>query len=272
MNCLMTFLLDKQYFSMKKLLLSIFILLLSSVLYSQSLPEPLMPRQMVNDLAGVLNANQKSNLERVLRIYSDTSSTEIAIATVKSLEGYNPNDYAQRLAQKWGIGKKGNDNGILILFKPKSATSKGEIAIAVGYGLEETVPDIIAGRIIRDEMIPYFQRNDTYNGLAAGVITLMRLTSGVFTASDYAKKSSNKYKKSKKGGGLLNFIPFIIFFILPIFLRRRSYTASTRRGGMPFIFFGGGSSSGFDSFSSGSGGFGGFGGGSFGGGGASGSW
>lgn len=104
-------------------------------------------------------------LEQTLRNFNDTSSTQIAIVTVPSLHGYAPNDYAQRLAEQWGIGQKGKDNGILLLVKPKSRNEKGQVAIAVGYGLEGVVPDAIASRIIRNEIIPEFQNGRYYAGL-----------------------------------------------------------------------------------------------------------
>ena len=75
-------------------------------------------------------------------------------------QGYDINDYAARLGEKWGVGQKGKDNGIVILIKPKSGREKGEVAISVGYGLEGVVPDITASRIIRNEIIPAFQADN----------------------------------------------------------------------------------------------------------------
>ena len=237
---------------------------------AQDFPEPMIPRQIVNDFTGLFTSQQKNALEQKLRNFIDTSSTQIAVVTVPSLQGYDPNDYAQRLAEKWGIGQKGKDNGILILVKPKTQREKGQVAIAVGYGLEGVVPDAIASRIVRNEIIPEFQQANYYAGINKATNVLMQLSGGEFTAEQYANKD-------REGAGTLIFLPLLIIFLLPLlFRRRRGYTTGSHgSGGVPPIFFGGlgrGGGSSFGSFSGGGGSFGGFGGGSFGGGGASGSW
>lgn len=253
---------------MKYLILLLSVLFLAISGKAQELPEPMVPKRMVNDFAGLLSAPQANALERTLRNFNDTSSTQIAVATVSSLNGYDPNDYAQRLAQKWGIGQKGKDNGILILVKPKTNREKGQTAIAVGYGLEGVVPDAIASRIVRNEMIPEFQKGDYYQGIQNASKVLMQLSGGEYTAEEYSKKH-------EEGRAWPILLPFFLIFILPLFFRRRrGYTTGSHgAGGVPPIFFGGlGRGSSFGSFSGGGGSFGGFGGGGFGGGGASGSW
>lgn len=115
-------------------------LLLSLTGFSQDFPTPMSPKRMVNDFTGMFSRQELNALEQTLRNFNDTSSTQIAIVTVPSLHGYAPNDYAQRLAEQWGIGQKGKDNGILLLVKPKNGNEKGQVAIAVGYGLEGVVP------------------------------------------------------------------------------------------------------------------------------------
>lgn len=265
---------------MKYILLTIAALvLLFTGAKAQDFPEPAVPKRMVNDLAQMFSPQEQAALEQKLRNFNDTSSTQIAIATVSSLDGYAPNDYAQRLAEKWGIGQKGKDNGILILIKPKTGREKGEVAIAVGYGLEGVVPDAIASRIIRNEIIPAFQQGQYYAGINKAADVLIKLSGGEYSADQYAKKA--------QGGGNILFIliPIAIFILLPMFIRRKKGFTTDRNGEdnhssgsaiPPFIFFGGlgggHRGGGFGNFSSGGGSFGGFGGGSFGGGGASGSW
>lgn len=244
-------------------------LLLAFAGFAQDFPEPMRPKRIVNDFTGLLTPQQANALEQKLRTFNDTSSTQIAVVTVPSLDGYDPNDYAQRLAEKWGVGQKGKDNGILLLVKPKTQREKGQVAIAVGYGLEGVVPDAIASRIIRNEIIPAFQNNRYYAGIDNATNVLMKLSGGEFTADQYAKKHEGRDSR-------WIFLPLAIIFFLPlIFRRRRGYTTGSHGGaGVPPIFFGGlgrGGSS-FGSFTGGGGSFGGFGGGGFGGGGASGSW
>lgn len=253
---------------MRRILLFIAFLLIVGGIFAQDFPEPMQPRRIVNDFTGMFSKQQQAALERKLRNFNDTTSTQIAVVTVPSLHGYAANDYAQRLAEKWGIGQKGKDNGVLLLIQPKTKNEKGQVAIAVGYGLEGVVPDAIASRIIRNEMIPAFQNGNYYSGVDKATDVLMGLTGGEYSADEYAKRTDD-------GSIAWLLIPFGIIFLLPWFLRRKhGYTTGSRgRMGGPFIWgagLGGGSS--FGSFSSGGGTFGGFGGGGFGGGGASGSW
>lgn len=252
-----------------KYFLFLILLALSLTTFAQDFPEPMQPKRIVNDFTGMLSEQQANALEQKLRNFNDTSSTQIAVVTVASLHGYDPNDYAQRLAEKWGIGQKGKDNGILLLAKPKSPTEKGQIAIAVGYGLEGVVPDAIASRIIRNEIIPEFQNSNYYAGIDKATNVLMKLTGGEFTAGQYAKKG-----EGNSAGWII--LPFLVVFLVPLFVRKhKGYTTGSHGGGtVPPIFFGGlgGGRSNYGSFNSGSGSFGGFGGGGFGGGGASGSW
>ena len=118
----------------------LFILLCASLLgvvgaAGQNLPEPMSPPRLVNDFVGLLTPEQQNALEQKLEAFDRKTSTQIAVVAVDDLDGYAPGDYAQRLYDKWGIGRKGKDNGILILVKPKTAASNGQVFISVGYGL-----------------------------------------------------------------------------------------------------------------------------------------
>ena len=137
--------------------------------------------------------NHSIFLEEKLDSFNLRTSTQIAIVTVKNLFGYDKADYAVRLAEKWGIGQKGKNNGILILVKPKTATESGEVFVAVGYGLEAVVPDVVARQtIIANEFLPAFKQGDYFTGLYRGANVLMSLTSGEFTADQYVKKVARK--------------------------------------------------------------------------------
>jgi uncharacterized protein len=248
--------------------------------YSQDIPERPVPPRLVNDYTGLLSSEEANNLERKLVAFNDSTSTQITIVIVQSLNGYAKADYAQRLAEKWGIGQKGLNNGVLILVKPKTADSNGEVQIAQGYGLEGAIPDITCGEIVDYEILPAFRAGDYFGGLSNATNTLMSLARGEFSAAEYG----NKAKKSQGKGFPIGLIIFIVFLI---FVISGKSGGSNRRnissGGLPFWLLmsmmnsGRGSHSGsWGGFSGGSssggGGFGGFGGGSFGGGGAGGSW
>ncbi len=122
----------------------VFLLLIFSFkVNAQEFPERPVPPRLVNDLTGMLSGQEVDALERKLVAFDDSTSTQIAIVIVSDLSGYDKADYAQRLAERWGIGQKGLDNGVLILVKPKtSGSARGEVFIAQGYGLEGIMPDI----------------------------------------------------------------------------------------------------------------------------------
>jgi uncharacterized protein len=260
-------------------ILSVFILIVffSYSLTAQEFPEKPVPPRLVNDLAGILTSQEINALEEKLVAFDDSTSTQIAIVTVSDLYGYDIADYAQRLAEKWGIGQKGLNNGILILIKPKtSESSRGEVNISPGYGLEGVVPDIVCGEIIDYEILPEFMDGNYYKGLDKATSILMSLASGEFPA--------DQYRKSKGGdtSGLAPLIFIIIIIIIIMFFRSSggSNHKHISKKGLPLwmlmtMMNSGGSrhSGSWGGFSGGGGGgFGGFGGGSFGGGGASGSW
>lgn len=251
-----------------------------SRVYSQNIPDRPVPPRLVNDFAGMLNSEEAGRLERKLVTFNDSTSTQVAIVVVPTLGGYDKSDYAQRLAEKWGIGQKGINNGVLILVKPKTADSKGEVFIAQGYGLEGAIPDITCGEIVDYEILPAFRNGDYFGGLNKATNTLMSLARGEFSAAEYGQKA----KKSTGKNAPFGLIIFIVFIILAVFSRKSggSNNKNIGTGSLPFWMLLGmmgsgrgshsGSWGGFSGGSSGGGGFGGFGGGSFGGGGAGGSW
>ena len=247
--------------------------------FSQNIPDRPNPPRLVNDFAGMLNAQEVSMLEQKLLAFNDSTSTQMVILTVPTLDGYDKADYAQRVAQKWGVGQKGKNNGVLILVKPKTADSRGEVQISTGYGLEGAIPDLLSGEIVDREILPSFRNGNYYEGLDKATNTMMSLARKEFSASDY----HNKAKKSSSKNIPFGLIIFIVFIIIAMVSRGSggSNNKHISTGGLPFWMLMGmmnsgrgssGSWGGFSGGSSGGGGFGGFGGGSFGGGGAGGSW
>lgn len=242
---------------------------------SDVFPEMPNPPRLVTDFTMTLTREETNALEQKLRAYADSTSSQIAIVVVKDIGNYDISQYAPELAMKWGIGQKGKNNGILILW----ATGPRKIFIATGYGMEEKVPDAIAKRIVNQLIIPNFKLGQYYQGLNLATDEIIARMSGQFVEENQ--------------GGTEEF-PFVflilIFIILSIFLiiirnkgggRGNRFNDRNRGGGfgggMPWIIthsggssWGGGGSDwgGGDS----GGGFGGFGGGDFGGGGAGGDY
>jgi uncharacterized protein len=119
----------------------------------------------VNDFAGILNSRVSAVLESELRAAERQTSAEIVLVTVPSLEGMTIEAYANGLFNEWRIGKRGKDNGVLVLAAP----AERHVRIEVGYGLEPVLPDGLAGEIIRTDFLPAFRRGDFANGILAGV-------------------------------------------------------------------------------------------------------
>jgi uncharacterized protein len=243
----------------------LFIPLLFLALFSanaQDLPEPLSPKRMVNDFAGMLSSDENDRLEQKLRAVNDSNSIEFAIVAVKTTGDYDIEDYSLKLGRKWGIGKKEKNNGILILV----ALDDRKIDIEVGYGLEDRVTDGLAKRVIENEIKPSFKKSNYFEGLDKGTNALIDITAGRYKADARDKQGPNPV-----------FIFLIILGVIFViaFISRKGGGGSGGGWFAPIFFgggFGGGSSSGGSWGGGGGGGFGGFGGGSFGGGGASGSW
>lgn len=236
------------------------------------LPVPSAPSDWVNDYARVFNNNEKKLLSDKLNRFEYRSSTQVYIVTIREDNGYPISMLAPLIGEKWGVGQEGKENGLIILMNMNDR----EVFIAPGYGLEEYIPDAIAKRIVSNEIIPAFKKDDYFGGIDSATNVIISLLEGKFTPDEYRKKTSSPGEESAVG-------VFIIIMLIIIFnlRRRRYYGTGGRRSSLPFwIALGmlsgmGRSSSGFGNFSSGSGGFGGFtggGGGSFGGGGAGGSW
>ncbi|MFZ4401079.1 MAG: TPM domain-containing protein [Bacteroidales bacterium] len=261
-------------FNLKQLIVAL-ALFLPLIVVSQDLPEKPNPPKLVNDFTNTLSPEESNLLESKLVAYSDSTSTQIVILMVDDLLGYDKADYAVNLAEKWGIGQKGSNNGVLILIKPNGKKGERGAFIAVGYGLEAVITDALSRRIVENEMIPNFRENRFYAGLDQATTILMQLASGEFPAG-YSKKDK------PKANGLAFLIPIFIIFIVLLMIKKGG--GNTMSGGKNTSFWtslfllsamnsrGSGSWGGFSSGGGSSGGFGGFGGGSFGGGGAGGSW
>jgi len=242
------------------------------------IPEKPKKETSLYDYVDLLPDVQEKTLEQKLIRYSDSTSTQMVIAIIRSTEGENINFLGAQWGQKWGIGQADKDNGILIIL----AKDDRRIAINTGYGVEEFLNDAISKRIIERVIVPEFKKGDFYGGLDKGADAIFAVLNGEFT--------EDRTFNNEEGFPLGSLLPIIIFFIILIILSRRNRKGGGGRGGrrssgldiwdiivlsnMGRGGFGGGSRGGFGGGGSfGGGGFGGgFGGGGFGGGGASGGW
>lgn len=240
-------------------------------------PEKPEPAVYVHDYSGWLQPDQRNALEQKLRAYWDSTSTQIVVMIRPDIGDYDKAGYAFELGNRWGIGRKDKNNGVVMLVKSE-APDRG-IFIATGYGTEGALPDITCGQIIRNTMAPYFRQQQYYEGINAGLDEIIKALQGEFTQAPAEQLST----------GMAIFIILIVallFFLilgLVVYKLRKfgqwiTHNGSGRnrddddRGGGWWIGGGGGSWGGGSSGGSSWGGGGSFGGGSFGGGGAGGDW
>ncbi len=253
------------------------LLLLSLLAFGQSnndLPDKPVPPRLVNDFTGkFLTAQQVEALEQKLVAYDDSTSNQIAIVIVDDLKGYSAGDFATALGQKWGVGNKKNNNGVVILVSTGGKDGNRDVFIAPGYGLEGVITDALAGTIVDNELVPDFKTQNYYRGLNDAVDAIARAAEGRY-------KAPEGYNNRGKGGGaglptVIVLIVLVIVLIAFINGKGGGGDYASRRGyrGFTDVFPGGGWTGGGGSGGwSGGGGFGGFGGGGFGGGGAGGKW
>lgn len=244
--------------------------------------KPEFQTSVYDDEIKLLSASEKSNLERKLIRYSDSTSTQIVIAIISSTKGEYINYLGAQWGEKWGIGQADKDNGIFILL----ARDDRKINISTGKGVEHLLTDAMSKRIINTDVIPYFKRNDYYGGLNRATDAIFEVMNGEYHGTRQSEGGEFPVEviiflviifiifviaisKSHGGGnggnrGNRSDSRSLLEAIILSNMGRGSYSRGSSTGG-----FGGGGFGG----SSGGGGFGGgFGGGSFGGGGASGGW
>lgn len=254
---------------------SFLLLLLPILLFSRKVSADDFPAKaatLVSDYTETLSGQELEQLEQKLVSFNDSTSTQIAVVMMSSVGDYDIADYSVQLYNKWGIGQKENNNGVLILI----AKDDRKVWITTGYGIEGVLPDILCKRIIENDITPNFKRGDFYGGINDATNSIMQLVKGEYTADQYMKR---------KGKPVFFGIFIFLFIMLMVLLSKyRSVNRYAHRNNLAFWAAWmlmnqaeqkmrgswGGFSSGGGGF--GGGGFGGFGGGMSGGGGAGGSW
>ncbi|MDP8299571.1 MAG: TPM domain-containing protein [Candidatus Tantalella remota] len=219
----------------------------------------LRPVGFVNDFANIISANTRAQLNGLLSMVERQTTVEMTVVTVKTTAPLNIEQYAVGLFQKWGIGKKGKDNGVLILV----ASGDRKVRIEVGYGLEGAVTDLKSKMIINELMVPAFKQGDYGAGIASAVAALTGIIGREYGVEfDLKSKAYTSQRHPKKRSPLSSLITLLFFMLI----------FGVRFGSVFFLMSGGGGYWSSGSRGSFGGGFGGFGGGMSGGGGASGGW
>src|SRR3954468_8865996 len=184
-------------------------LLLLPLLVNAQLAVPEHGGIWVHDQANILSPQAKADIENILKDERDSTSNQIAILIVPSLEGEVPEDYTLRVAEQWKIGQKGKDNGVLLFI----AMKEHELRIETGYGLEGVLTDALSSRINRNEIAPRFRQGDYEGGVKAGVIGIIQAIKGEYK-NDEPVAQKSKGKRSP-------FITILIVIIIIIIASRR---------------------------------------------------
>lgn len=234
---------------------------------------------LVYDIAGILNASEREQLSKELKLFHDSTSNQIAVVIVPDLCGMEKAQFAIELGEYWGVGHQKEDNGIIVLIQPKTTQNKGQIFIATGRGLEAVIPDATCKIIVDQEMIPRFKEGKYYEGIHASIRILESLARKEYSSDEYKSRSTSK---KRNPWPILSIGFVLLFFLFRFSARSRQLGRMNGMGAWQSLWMMGmlnrrhhGS---WGNFTSGGGpfggdsGFGGFGGGSFGGGGSGGSW
>jgi len=165
-----------------------------------------LPVGWVNDFAGVIGEGYKEKIETVIEETEGATSAEIAVATFKSISPYDEASYARLVFDNWKIGKKGKDNGVLVLI----AVTEHRWRIEVGYGLEGILPDGLCGQIGRNYMVPYFRQGKYGEGLYYAVAAIAKIIAQDAHTSLSSLEGVEVKKYSEKP-------PIFMYFFVPIF-------------------------------------------------------
>ncbi len=231
---------------------------------ASALDVPERPSGRVTDFTGTLSPTDIASLESKLLAFERETTDQIAVLMIPSLEGESLEDYSIRLAEKWKIGQKGKNNGVILLV----VKNDRKMRIEVGYGLEGALPDALAGTIVRNEIAPRFRSGKFYEGIDAGIQAIMAATKGEY------KAPARKKARGAHVPEWYYFLPIILIFgifVAGSLMQKRHYHSGGSRGWRSGGGFFGGGFGGGGSWGDSGGGFSG-GGGDFGGGGASGDW
>ncbi len=246
-------------------------LAISASVAMASTPEPpAMPQDYVVDLAGIMQSQARNELNVYLQTLEQKTTAQVLVLTIQTLDNQSIEEFALNTKEKWKLGQKGKDNGILIVVAVKDRKYR----IEVGYGLESVLPDSLVGSIGREYFVPYFRQGDYSTGIYAGTVAVIRTIAtheGVsITAGSRQPEPRGAYPGKPLSAfnkvvlAVFGIIVLILFMTHPrqFLLLLLALSMGGGRGG-----WSGGGGGGF-----GGGSFGGGGGGSGGGGGASGGW
>ena len=191
------------------------LLLLATQAFAQELVAVPPLQSRVTDLAGMLSPDQRTRLENILREQEERTGNQIAILLVNSTAPEAIEQYGIRVADAWKLGRKGIDDGVILLVAKDNPDALRRLRIETGRGVQGSLTDAQSGRILRDVIAPHFRQNDFYGGLSAGVAAI---------AATVAKEQLPANQRATAGAtmdGGVAWLPFLIFaFVMLTAIRR----------------------------------------------------
>ncbi|NLG87299.1 MAG: TPM domain-containing protein, partial [Firmicutes bacterium] len=185
-------------------------------------PDPPRPARLINDLAGLLDEETRTELETIGREIWEQTKADVVLVTVPSLDGASIEEYALTLFRRWGLGDKDKNNGVLLLVDKERLLQgqPGKVRIEVGYGLEGAIPDGKAGRILDEMVLPLWEQQEYAAGIRAGYLALVAAVAaeyGIDLNTNTKLAPVVEYATFDPGGFasfVLGVLPIIILFVI----------------------------------------------------------
>lgn len=193
-------------------------LLLVSFLLGTAQAEVAVPtlKQRVTDLSSTLDSSQKQTLEAKLAAFEKSKGSQVAVLILPTTQPETIDQFGIRVVEAWKLGRKGVDDGVLLLI----AKEDRKLRIEVGYGLEGALNDATAKRIVAEVISPRFKQGDFYGGIDAGLTSIIKVIEGEVLPPPAEKSSTHSFGNDSDSFGKLIGIGFLVFFLGNVLLRQ----------------------------------------------------
>jgi uncharacterized protein len=175
-------------------------------------PQPKNANELVYDYAHVIDSANLAIINDSLQNLYHYNKSQVVVLTVESLDGMDIADYCQQVFHEWGIGDKKTNNGVLIVVKPKTETSNGQVRIHTGYGVEGVLPDLLCKKIQTDSMIPAFQENNYGLAIRKAVSLIAPAIKGEYPQD--IKTFLEEKEKERESNARIAVIVYVILYLL----------------------------------------------------------
>jgi uncharacterized protein len=180
----------------------------------------------VTDQAGMLSAQQRDNLDQVLKDYETRTGSQVAVLTVASTAPEAIEQYGIRVAEAWKLGRSGVDDGVILIVAKDNPSALRRLRIEAGRGVQGSLTDAQSKRILQDVIAPHFRQSDFYGGMVAGVAAITELL-------DAEKLPPQKPRQQAQDGDGINWssvVVFLLFIIVTTLLRSRGGSSLNSSG------------------------------------------